>query len=351
MIILAGDIGGTKTWLQIAELSGLPSGENTSVKDGFTVIFERRYVSAEYASFDDLLQSFLQEVQQQNLPLPTHACIGVAGPVEKDYAGNDLSKVTNLPWRLDARKIEARHQIIRCQLMNDFQVIAFGLDMLEPEALVRLQEGTSMMARAMSPKLVIGAGTGLGQALMVWNGTPAEGYYEVIPSEGGHADFAPGNALQRDLLSFLAGQQTRVSVEDVLSGRGLVNIYHFFAHQYPADVSEELSYDLQNGDAAAVVSKAGLSSPHSLAGRALALFVDIYGTQAGNFALTCMATGGVYIAGGIAAKIHACFNDDAFLAGFHQKGPMEPLMKTISVSLVLDSQVGLKGAALVASRL
>jgi glucokinase len=137
----------------------------------------------------------------------------------------------------------------------------------------------------------------------------------------------------------------------VLSGRGLVNIYNFFADKYPADVSEELILAMETGDAAAAVSSAGLSAPSSLAGRALTLFVEIYGAQAGNYALTCMSTGGVYIAGGIATKIRECFTVEAFLAAFQNKGPMQQLMRTIPVSLVLDAQVGLKGAALVASRL
>lgn len=351
MIILAGDIGGTKTLLQIAYYSPASSANHSSINDCFSVLFEQRYVSGKYASFDDLLQEFLREAKQKAISMPTHACIGVAGPVKKGFIGNHTAKVTNLPWILDSQKIAAQHQLAQCKLINDFQAIAFGLDMLRGGDVVQLQEGTTRANVDMAPRAVIGAGTGLGQALMVWNGTESVGHYEVIPSEGGHTDFAPGDQTQRELLTFLAQRQTRVSVEDVLSGRGLVNIYHYFADKYPDDVCEALTHSMAVGDPAEAVSKAGLSESSSLAGRALTLFVEIYGTQAGNFALTCMATGGVYIAGGIAAKIRECFSAASFLAAFQNKGPMQELMKTITVNLVLDSQVGLKGAALVASRL
>lgn len=351
MIILAGDIGGTKTWLQIAAYSPSSSTEGSPIRDDFRILFEQRYVSAEYASFDDLLVEFLSGASQQALSLPTHACIGVAGPVETDSTENVTARVTNLPWELDAREIATRHQLVHCHLINDFQAIAFGLEMLGDNQIVSLQEGVPRPDTTKAPKAVIGAGTGLGQALLVWSGKDMGGEYEVIASEGGHCDFAPGNEVQRGLLSFLAEQQARVSVEDVLSGRGLVNIYHYFANQYPTDVNEALTRAMANGDAAAEVSQAGLSAPSSLAGRALALFVEIYGTQAGNFALTCMATGGVYIAGGIAAKIRECFTAESFLVAFQDKYPMQHMMKTIPVNLVLDPQVGLKGAALVASRL
>jgi len=350
MIILAGDIGGTKTWLQIADYTPASLAKNLPVKDNFTVLFERRYVSAQYACFDILLQEFLQAVQQEGLPLPEQGCIGVAGPVATSLTGNDFANVTNLPWQLNAQQLAAEHRLHHLHLINDFQAIAFGLEMLAADETVLLQKGGVSIAETTAPKIVIGAGTGLGQALLVWRGATDGGYYEVIPSEGGHADFAPGSDEQRELLSFLARQHARVSVEDVLSGRGLVAIYRYLADKYPADVSEALNHAMTKGDAAAAVSKAGLSVTDSLASHALDLFVAAYGTQAGNFALTCMATGGVYIAGGIAAKIRNCFTGTTFLDAFQDKGPMQQMMKAIPVALVLNSQVGLKGAALVASR-
>jgi len=357
MIILAGDIGGTKTWLQIANYSSTPFAKHFPAKNNFTVLFERCYVSAQYASFDILLREFLQLVQQEGLPSATQACIGVAGPVANSLTGNDSANVTNLPWQLNAQQLAARHQLRHLYLINDFQAIAFGLEMLSADETVLLQKGdmptsgtTAPISGTTAPKVVIGAGTGLGQALLVWCGNVEHGCYEVIPSEGGHADFSPGSDEQRELLSFLAKRQSRVSVEDVLSGRGLVNIYYYLADKYPTEVSETLNAAMANGDAAAAVGEAGLSAVDSLAGRALDLFVAVYGAQAGNFALTCMATGGVYIAGGIAAKIRDCFTHETFLTAFQNKTPMQKMMKTIPVRLVLNPQVGLKGAALVASR-
>lgn len=351
MIILAGDIGGTKTWLQIADSSSVATTENKPLQSCFTVLFEQRYVSAEYDNFDILLRDFLQAAQSENIPSPEQGCIGVAGLVIKDSLGNDTATVTNLPWVLDAKLLVAQYPLRQLHLINDFQAIAFGLEILGEDEVIILQENEDSKKIKVAPKVVIGAGTGLGQALLVWSGGEDDGHYEVIPSEGGHGNFAPCNKEQQALLSFLDEKQARVSVEDVLSGRGLVNIYHYLSDKYPADVSEKLNREIESGDAAAVISKAGLSVTDSLAGQALRLFVEIYGAQAGNFALSCMATGGVYIAGGIAAKIQECFTTEIFLAAFHDKGPMQKLMQTIPVKLVLNPQVGLKGAALVASRL
>ncbi len=350
MIVLAGDIGGTKTWLQIADYSPKSLAKHLPVKNNFTVLFERRYVSAQHASFDILLQEFLQVAQQEGLPPATQGCIGVAGRVVNSLTGNDTADVTNLPWQLDAQQLATQHQLRRLYLINDFQAIAFGLEMLAVDETVLLQKGGEPTSETIAPKIVIGAGTGLGQALLVWRGRVDDGYYEVISSEGGHADFAPGSDEQRDLLSFLAKRQVRVSVEDVLSGRGLVNIYDYLADKHPTEVSETLNTAMATSDAAAAVGEAGLSAVGSLAGRALDLFVAVYGVQAGNFALTCLATGGVYIAGGIAAKIQDCFARETFLAAFQDKGPMQQMMKAIPVRLVLNPQVGLKGAALVAGR-
>lgn len=351
MIILAGDIGGTKTWLQIANYSEDISSGQITQKDNFSILFERRYASADYESFDAVLQVFFQETQSAGFSLPEQACIGVAGPVEKISAENVVANVTNLPWQLDAQKLSAQYGLHCFDLINDFQAIAFGLDLLEFDDTVLLQKGGMSNDMTTAPKIVIGAGTGLGQALLVWHGQTSDGYYGVIPSEGGHCDFAPGSDEQRELLAFLARKQLRVSVEDVLSGRGLINIYDYLAHKYPKNICTALNQKMQNGDAAAAVSEAAASDASSLAGQALDLFVEVYGGQAGNFALACMATGGVYIAGGIAAKIRKSFAGPTFLKAFCDKGSMQQLMEAIPVNLVLDPQVGLKGAALVASRL
>ena len=348
MTILSGDIGGTKTLLQVAN--------NQSYENAPAILYEQRYVSAHFPTFDEMLQDFLGAVQQANVPLPTTACVGVAGPVLRDKDGNTIAKVTNLPWLLDAQKLSVKFNLRQLQLINDFQAVGYGLEAICDDELIVLQAGETD-CQYFPPCALIGAGTGLGQGLLVWQGDATTGHYEVLGSEGGHADFAPGSAEQRGLLQFLIKQKSlanlpeRVCVEDVLSGRGLVNVYHYFAALYPAQVNPLFTQAMLDGDAAAIVSDAALSGTDFLADCALNLFVEIYGTQAGNLALICMATGGIFIAGGIAPKIHARISAGPFLEAFQNKGPMSEMMKRIPVSLVMNPQVGLKGAALVASRL
>lgn len=338
MILLAGDIGGTKTWLQLARRED----------DRFTVLHEQRYPSADYADFDTLLDAFLVTTTEAGLAMPEAGCIGVAGPIEGGSGDVTRAKVTNLPWRLDSGALQRRFSLRQLRLINDFQAVGYGIEALGDNELAVLQAGTP---RPRAPRVLIGAGTGLGQGILIWRGGERDGYYEALPSEGGHGDFAPGNAEQCQLLCYLADHQPRVSVEDVLSGRGLVNIYHHLAARSPDMVDEALAQAMVAGDAAAAVSEAALSGRDALADRALDLFVAVYGTQAGNFALTCLATGGIYIAGGVAPHICARLLAGPFLAAFCDKGPMASLMETLPVTLVLNPQVGLKGAAWVAGRL
>lgn len=343
MNVLAGDIGGTKTWLQIVDYAD--QGQI------YSVLYEQRFASSQYPSFEQLLIEFAGSAQQAGVDLPETGCIGVAGPVDIDASGNCTAKVTNLPWRLEARKIAKDHGLRHLYLMNDFQVIGYGLELLTDDEIVVLQKGRYLAGRSHAPQALIGAGTGLGQGLLIWEGGVDDGHYVVYASEGGHCDFAPGSDEQRELLNYLSTRQTRVSVEDVLSGRGLVNVYRFLADKYPQDVHASLLRLMEQGDAAAAVSEAALSGTDELAHHAVSLFVEVYGTQAGNLVLTTMAVGGIYIAGGIAPKIQEFFNTDIFLSAFCNKGPMCELMATIPVNLVLNPKVGLKGAALVASRL
>ena len=349
MTILAGDIGGTKTLLQIAT--------DFTHQTPLTILYEQRFLSAEFPVFDDLLAEFLGAAKQANVAMPARACIGVAGPVVVDEQGHATAKVTNLPWFLDAEKLSVRFGFKRLRLVNDFQAVGYGLDALGEDELVVLQVGKKCNQIKPQPRVLIGAGTGLGQGLLVWNDVANAGFFDVLASEGGHADFSPASKEQVELLSFLLQQSqltkspARVSVEDVLSGRGLVNVYHYFANKYPEKINPELTQAMLKNDAAAAVSDAALSSRDSLAGRALDLFVEIYGGQAGNLALTCLARGGVFIAGGVASKIQPRMQDALFLKAFQNKGPMAEMMKNIPVTLVVNPQVGLKGALLVASRL
>jgi glucokinase len=339
MIVLAGDIGGTKTWLQIARFDG---GARCC-----EVCFEERYESQRYPRFETLLAEFIASAGELAKQIDA-ACIGVAGPVEVLSEGQQRAQVTNLPWHLDTQQLVRDFAIPHFHLLNDFQAAGYGIETLTAADVLVLQAG---QPQARAPRVLIGAGTGLGQGVLVWSGDAQSGHYQVLPSEGGHGDFAPGDAQQRELLQFLAQQQPRVSVEDVLSGRGLVNVYRFLASSHPDEASDSLRQAMSRGDAAAAVSEAALTQGDVLANRALDLFLRIYGSQAGNLALTCLATGGVYIAGGIAPRLQQRMSQGDFLAAFRHKDPMGTLMERIPVTLVLDTQLGLKGAALVASRL
>ena len=357
-IILAGDVGGTKTLLQIAVCN---DGES-----GLATVYEKRYPSTQFNTFDELLSHFLTSALAQNVPVPTRGCVGVAGPVVLEAKGNNkkinyIAKVTNLPWLIDADIIASQFNFSRFTLINDFQAVGYGLETLSDEAFFILQEGDTSFPDLPQPRVLIGAGTGLGQGLLIWQGNAEHGHYAVLGSEGGHGDFSPGSQEQTNLRQFLARKNARVSVEDVLSGRGLVNIYQYYTDKYPDQVSEALTQAMAEGDPAAAVSEAASLVSDSmvsdsvvsnlLAKQAMDLFVEIYGCQAGNLALTCMAKGGVFIAGGIAAKIQSQLIAGLFIKAFQDKGPMSGLMETIPVKLVLNPGVGLKGAALMASRM
>lgn len=330
MIILAGDIGGTKTLLQIAEFK---HGENKQI------VAEQRFVSADYSDLSGMVSEFLRDVIKSHGTLSIQsACFGIAGPVSGRQGW-----VTNLPWELDADKMQDILGIARIRLINDFAAVGYGISALAPDDLFELQAGEP---QPQAPCVLIGAGTGLGQGILVWQ----EDHYEVLPSEGGHADFAPNDAEQIELLRYLMARFDHVSYERVCCGRGLVNIYEFLRDQAGSE-SGEMQKAMAEGDPAAAVSMAGLAGTDDLAVKALDTFTRIYGQQAGNLALTCMAGGGVYVAGGIAPKIVAKLSDGTFVETFNDKGRMDKLTKAMPVHVVLNANVGLMGAMLAASRL
>ncbi len=324
MPILAGDIGGTKTLLQL--------------KEGTEILFERRFDSNAFTTFDDVLASFLDQAAGEGRADVSAACIGVAGPVEGRRA-----RVTNLPWRLDADALAARFGIPRLRLVNDFQAVGYGLETLGDDDLRVLQAGQPQPG---APRALIGAGTGLGEGILVWSGD----HYEVLASEGGHVDFAPTDALQRALLAWLSERQPRVSYENIVSGPGLETLYRFHAAHFAGQASAELLAALDQGKGGAVISQAA-GQGDVLAGRTLDMFIKIYGAQAGNLALTCLAAGGVYVAGGIAPRMAERLGNGAFMAAFRDKGKMGELVARYPVYLVMNPRVGLQGAAEVAARL
>ena len=332
MKVLAGDLGGTKTMLMIGECRGAQ----------VTPLYEQRYASAAFDNLLPMVQAFLRAAGDHARGVE-RACIAVAGPVAEAPDGQSAS-ITNLPWRFDSRSLATQLGISHVRLINDFQGVGYGIEALGEEDIVTLQMGAP---RACGPRVVLGAGTGLGEGVLVWS----HDFYEVLPSEGGHADFAPTDVEQIELLRALLTDFDHVSCERLICGQGLVRVYEFLRARHVAPESEALRNAMAEGDAAAAVSEAALAKTDRLAQAALDLFVRMYGAQAGNLALTVLATGGVYVAGGIAAKILDKLRDGAFMKAFLAKGRMAALLADMPVRVVINARVGLLGAALAAGRL
>ncbi|MBI3778673.1 MAG: glucokinase [Gammaproteobacteria bacterium] len=330
MRVLAGDIGGTKTLLQIAECT---AGRCRPVR-------EQRFDSGSYDSLSSIVREFLKAEKKKNIKA---ACFGIAGPIRETAKGQSV-KVTNLPWEIHGQQLKPRFKLPRLRLINDFQAVCFGIEALGKKDLVVLQKGRPVRR---GPRVVIGAGTGLGQGLLIWN----QDHYAPIATEGGHANFSPTDELQIDLTRHLLKTAGRTSWELVLSGHGLVRLYTFLKERGEFPETSPLSVAMKNGDAAAAITHAALEQNDALANQALNLFVDIYGAQAGNLALTAGATGGIYVAGGIAPKIISRLTDGRFMRAFRNKGKMSPYVTAIPVRVVLNPNVGLMGAVRVASRL
>ncbi len=320
MSLLIGDIGGTHTRLRLVE----PQGNH------FETLRESRYESGGYERFDGLLADFLNHCGER----PTAACLGVAGPV-RDEDGRQRVQTTNLPWRLDSEALARETGVRPFALINDFEAVGHALDGLSGDQLACLQAGEP---RPGGLRALIGAGTGLGQALLC----PLDGDYRVLPTEGGHMDFAPQTPLQWQLAEALRARHGHVSVERLASGPGLAFIYEFLNDREteggerpdPAWISRQA---LEQGDAVALA--------------ALDEFTAIYGAQAGNLALACLPFGGLYVAGGIAPRLHGERFDRGFMAAFLAKGRMEPLLRRIPVHIVMHPEPGLLGAARLAARL
>jgi glucokinase len=329
MKVLAADIGGTKSLLQVTDWSG----------DRPQVLVERRYLSGAYAHFEPLLQEFLEGAGEIADGL-AGVCFAVAGPV----AGRTVD-ATNLPWSLDAERLQAGFNLPRVTLINDFQAIGYGIECLKPEDFLVLQPG---VPEANAPRAIIGAGTGLGQAILVWQ--EREGFYQVLPTEGGHVDFAPRGELQIELLRYLSRSLEHVSYERLLSGEGLVALYRFLKETSGIAEDTALVKAMREGDAAAAISAFALEQRERLSSQALDLFVQIYGAQAGNLALSCLPRGGLFVSGGIAPKIFARLQYGGFMDAFLSKGRLSNLLQRIPVKVILETKVGVWGAAFLAAQ-
>lgn len=313
--LLGADVGGTKTLLRLGRVVG---GEVATVA-------EERFNSADWSSLTPMLQTFLT-----GKPAVSAACIAVACPVETRRV-----RLTNLEFWIDADEIAQECRIPQVRLINDFVAVGYGIETLTASDLLTLQAG---VAKPGAPRVALGAGTGLGEALLVWQGDR----YEVVASEGGHADFAPTDEAQIGLLRFLMAHHGHVSYERILSGSGLVAVFEYLGQG--ASVNAVLN------DAAAI-SNAALKETDPLAVRALDLFLRIYGAQAGNLALTAWAQGGVYVSGGIVAHILPRFANGVFVEGFRDKGRYREALSSVPLHVVTNPTVGLAGAVAAARRL
>lgn len=326
--LLAGDIGGTKTILRLEEFQA---------ESGSRLVAEATYPSAAYPHLNPIIEEFLDAADKG--PRPHRACLAIAGPVV-----NQTSQLTNLNWILHANQLAQSLEIPHVHLLNDFAAVGYGILALQPQDLCVLQEAAILPEQ---PIAVLGAGTGLGEALLVWQGKQ----YTVLAIEGGHTDFAPRNNLEVGLLQYLQKKFGRVSVERVVSGIGLQYLYEYLRDTGFAPESSTVQTMMATQTPAAVVSAQGLAQTDPLCEQALHMFVSAYGAEAGNLALKSLPYSGVYIAGGIGPKILAKMQDGTFIESFLDKGRLRPLLEKIQVSLILNPKVGLLGAALLAQRL
>jgi glucokinase len=344
MIVLAGDIGGTNARLALFSAEPASDGNPT-----LTPLHERTYPSTALPSLEQIVEAFLTEgrakMGDQARQIP-RACLGIAGPVE-----NNICRATNLPWVVDGKALAAQLGIPRVQLVNDFQAAAMGVTVVGPAHLAGLG-GAPPVARG--PIAVLGAGTGLGEAFLLWSAHDLG--YQVIPSEGGHADLAPRTPLEIALLQFLIGKYGRVSYERVLSGQGLVDTFTFLS-QEPATAAlvrdqtrTALAAHGPGHDPAAVISRRGLDGSDPVCEMTLSIFSSVLGALAGNLGLYALATGGVFVAGGIAPRIVPYLQRGGFRDAFERKGRLSPLVAKLPAFVVTHPQPGLQGAATIAAR-
>jgi glucokinase len=322
-MILAGDVGGTKTLLGLFE----PGATRPSP------LATRSYATGDFASFSAILDAFARDLGR---PLQADAAaIGVAGPVLAQTA-----RLTNVAWDIAAADVSARLGTSRVALLNDLASMALSVEVLTAEETTVLQTG---LPRADGNGVIIAAGTGLGQAYLHRVG----GRFRPLPSEGGHADFAARTDREVDLMRLLRARFGRAEVEQVLSGPGLVNV-HELTH---ADGTCGPVGDTTDEDAPARISRSGLHGDCARCVETMAVFVAAFGAETGNLALRGLATGGVWIGGGIAPKILPALQDDGFMAAFRDKTPMTDLLTRIPVKVILTAEAGLLGAAVHAQNL
>jgi len=320
-MILAGDIGGTKTNIGLFDLQN----------GALTKLQHKRYVSHEHKGLEEIVADFVSTCT--NGAKITAAGFGIAGPIVEDRV-----RTGNLPWVIDGATMAKQLNLPRVRLLNDLEATANAVSILAPRDFEILYAGSDA---PQAPRVVIAAGTGLGEAILFWDGT------KHIPSatEGGHADFAPHTIRQAELWKFIKGRSEFVSAELVLSGRGFRTI-----HEFLSPAVRHPFFDDPKIDSAAEITRLALSKECPVCMDAVTLWVEIYGSEAGNLACRTVARGGIYVAGGIAIKILPLLKDGRFVDAVQHKEKMSDFLAQIPIKVILDDEAPLKGAANAASR-
>lgn len=325
MNVLAGDIGGTRIRFAIIGVQGQRLHTET----------EQSFLSKDHASLELALEQFAAAAR---LPFES-VCLGIAGPV---IEGRCIA--TNLPWKIDADRIRSILSLQSVALINDLAANALGIRALSEQDFFVANPGRPNPS---GNACIIAAGTGLGEAGMFWDGHQ----HQPFPSEGGHCDFAPTSDFDYRLQQFLADRYGHVSWERVVSGMGIVNLFEFLCHENSEPQPEWFVREKERGDAASAVSNAALSEGNPRCMETMRLFLRYYGAEAGNLALKTMASGGIYIGGGIAPKLVQLFRLDCFLEALCAKGRMQALLQDMPVKIILNDRTALLGAALQAAQL
>jgi glucokinase len=321
-MLLAADVGGTKTSLGIYSTESGPREP----------IAESTLPSGRYASLEELVSEFLSGLRIK----ADRASFGVAGPVLGGRA-----RITNLPWVIDAAHLRGALNLRSVRLFNDIEAIAYGVPLLMSEDLRTLNEGEPVKHGTWA---VIASGTGLGEAFLIWNGER----YQAYPSEGGHADFGPNSTVEIELLGYLKNKLGHVSLERICSGQGFPNVYAFLKERGYEKEQDWLAMEMSSAeDPTPVIINAALNTERrcELCSAALSVFVSALGAEAGNLALKVVATGGVFIGGGIPPRIISLLNDGIFMESFTNKGRFSEMVSRIPVHVILNPKVALIGAA------
>jgi glucokinase len=319
-MILAGEIGASNVRLGAFQTEG----------NLLHCVVEKVYATSAHNGLEEILTQF---VRGEGIPVH-QASFGVAGPVR-----NGRSKISNLPWVIDARELAKLLRLNSVGLLNDLEAYAYGIDALESKDFVTLSEGAE---DAEGNRAVISAKTGLGVAGLYWDGFR----HHPFACEGGHADFAPRDELQTELLSYLQKKFGRISCERVLSGPGIRNIYEFLRDAHQADEPAWLREQIEAAqDVPALISRLAAEGKAAICEQAMTLFVSVFGAETGNCALRYMTTGGIFVGGTIAAKNVDRMKGPVFMQAFLDKGRMETLLRDMPVRIILNDDCGLIGAA------